>query len=348
MSRADLGSDTMTTDDPVPLEAFVPTLAWPGRRPSLAELATWHEALRDAVAQVLPLDLLACWLLPSRGGALLLGPQGLAGDGLAIPVAEPLVHQEGLFRLEDRLRAAGYQSAMAVPIRSEVQDVGVLAVGRFAGEEYRLADQRTLHRVAALLATTCRRLAAQPWITPAPATEDHTAMVAGVTGALLDAIDRARSGSDLVLLASDGIGAQVPHDRLDLLAVAPAPECWALLGAEGLPVTAGVQLTATELDRVDALVHHLGGRETLRINDLQATGLQWPGGHDRRGADRQRSLCAARLSVGGEMVGWLWVGSDAPGWFSAADEETVRLAARILSGRVAAWTARHELAGAWS
>lgn len=338
----------MNPDDPVPLQAFVPALAWPGRRPSLAELGTWHEALRDAVGQVMPLDLLACWLLPTRGGSLLIGPQGMAGDGLKVPAAEPLVTQEGLFRLEDRIRAAGYQSVMAVPIRSEVQDVGILAVARFAGDEYRLADQRTLHRVAALLATTCRRLAAQPWITPATPADERTAMVAGVTDAMLDAVDRARNGSELVLLSSDAIGAQVPHDRLDLAAVAPAPDCWALLATEGLPATAGVQLTPGDLDRVDALVHHLGGRETFRIADLQQSGLAWPGAHDRRGAQRQRSLCAARLSVGGEMVGWLWLGSDTPGWFSESDEETVRLAARLLSGRVAAWTARHELAGAWA
>ncbi len=338
----------MPTDDPVPLEAFVPALAWPGRRPSLAELATWHEALRDAVGQILPLDLLACWLLPSRGGSLLLGPQGMVGEGLQVPAAEPLLTQEGLFRLEDRVRAAGYQSVMAVPIRSEVQDVGLLAVARFAGEEYRLADQRTLHRVAAQLATSFRRLAAQPWIAPATAAEDRTAMVAGVTDAVLDAVDRARNGSELVLLASDALGAQVPHDRLDLAAVAPAPDCWALLGMEGLPLSAGIQLTAGDLDRVDALVHHLGGRETLRIDDLQDAGVEWPGPLDRRGATRVRSLCAARLAVGGELVGWLWLGSDSPGWFREADEEAVRLAARLLAGRVAAWTARHELAGAWS
>ncbi len=341
------GTQTMSTDDPVPLEAFVPALAWPGRRPSLAELVTWHEALRDAVAQVLPLDLLACWLLPSRGGSLLIGPQGLAGEGLTVPAAEPLVGQEGLFRLEDRLRAAGYQSVMAVPIRSEVQDVGILAVGRFAGEDYSLGDLRTLHRVAAQLATTCRRLAAQPWITPAPASEEHAEVVAGLAEALLDANDRARTGSDLTQLASDALGIQLPHDRLEIAAVAPAPDCWALLGTEGLPASIGVQLTPADLDRIDALVHHLGARETHHLGDLAAVGLEWPGAHDRRGAERQRALCAARLEVGGEMVGWLWIGSDVEGWFSEADEAVVRLAARLLSARVAAWTARHELAGAW-
>ena len=92
------------------LEAFVPTLAWPGRRPSLAEVSTWHEALRDAVGQVIPLDLLACWLLPARGGSMLLGPAGLHAADLEIPAAEPLLVQESLFQLEDRLAQAQVSS----------------------------------------------------------------------------------------------------------------------------------------------------------------------------------------------------------------------------------------------
>lgn len=336
----------MTSPDPAMLEAFVPTLAWGGRRPSLVELGTWHEALRDAVAQVLPLDLLACWLLPSRGGALLVGPAALAADAIPVPTAEPLVGQEAQFQLEDRIRAGGYRSVMVVPIRSEVQDVGLLAIARFNEEPYSLADLRTLHRIAAMLATSCRRLAAQTWITPAVHADTRPAVIAGVAEAVLEAMDRSRSGADLVQLTSDAIGVQLPHDRFELVAVAPAPDCWALLGNEGAPHH-GVQLHAIDIDRVDAIVHHLGSRETMRIEDLKALGLEWPGTQDRRGAERQQSMCAARLEVGGEMVGWLWLGSDAPGWFHEGDEEVTRLVARLLASRVATWTARHELAGMW-
>src|SRR5690606_35492569 len=253
------GSTIMPSSAPEPpsLEAFVPVLAWSGRRPSLAELATWHEALRDAVGQVLSLDLLACWLLPSRGGSLLVGPAGLAADGLELPAAEPLLPQEGLFGLEDRIKAGGYHSVMVVPIRSEVQDVGILAVGRFADDGYTLADLRTLHRVAALLATSCRRLAEQPWVTPARRQEERPGLVAGVTEALLEAMDRARDGADLVQLASDAIADQLPHDRFELVAVSPAPDCWALPGGEGSP-GGTVQLGPADLDRIDAMVHQLG------------------------------------------------------------------------------------------
>lgn len=328
------------------LEAFVPTLAWPGRRPSLAEVSTWHEALRDAVGQVIPLDLLACWLLPARGGSMLLGPAGLHAADLEIPAAEPLLLQESLFQLEDRLAQAGYRSVMAVPIRAEMQDVGILLAGRFDPDIYTLAHQRTLHRVAAALATPLRRLASQAWVTPATPSDDRASHVASLAESVLDALDLARNGSDLVQLASDAIGALLPHDRCEVVAVAPAPDCWALLSTEGRP-GGRLQVTAMDQDRIDAIVHHLGSRDTARIGDLRAHHFEWPGHHDRRQADRQHSLLAARLDVGGEMVGWLWLGHDAPDWFHEGDEAVLRMVARLLASRVATWTARHELAGAW-
>jgi GAF domain-containing protein len=312
----------------------------------LSEVATWHEALTDAVARTLPLDLLACWLLPSRGGSVLLGPPGLHAPDLEVPPAEPIIVQEALFQLEDRLAAAGYRSVIAVPIRSEVQDVGVLVTGRFEPDGYTLADQRALHRIAAMLAHPLRRLAAQSWVTPATPSDDRATQVAGMTEAILDALDLARHGGDLVQLASDAIGALLPHDRCELVAVAPAPDCWALVGSEGVPGRP-LQLTAMDQDRIDALVHHLGSRDTARLGDLRRHHFEWPGTHDRREADRQRSLLAARLEVGGEMVGWLWLGHDAPDWFREGDEALLRMVARLLASRVATWTARHELAGAW-
>jgi GAF domain len=336
----------MDPEPPQPVIPFVPVLAWPGRRPSLGEMATWYEALRGAVGVAMPLDLMAFWLYPSRGGSLLVGPRDLPEERLAVPAAEPLVPQEALFTLEDQLTAAGYRSVMAVPIRAEVQDVGLLVAASFAPDAYQLHTLRTLHRVAGQLATTCRRLAAQPWVIPAPAGEERTVVVAGVTEGLLDAMDRGRDGRDLVQLASDALANQLPHDRLEMFVVAPAPECWALLGADRA-ITAPVRLDNDTIDAVDALVHHFGARALLRIADLAAEGVTWPAVFDQRGAGRLRSLLAARLEVGGEFVGWLCLGSDTADWFHDDDLPAARLAARILAPRVAAWQARAELAGVW-
>ena len=119
------------------------------------------------------------------------------------------------------------------------------------------------------------------------------------------------------------------------------------LGTDGVPGHT-LQIDAEDLDRVDALVYHLGGNATVRIADLREQELAWPGSLDRRNADRQRGMLAARMEVAGELVGWLWLGSSSPGWFQETDEEVARLAARLLASRVATWSARHELAGAWS
>ncbi len=328
-------------------EVFVPVLAWPGRRPSLGELRTWHEALRGAVGSAMPLDLLACWLYPSRGGSVLVGPAALADDDIEPPPAEPLVTQEGLFALEDRIARGGYQSVMAIPIRSEVQDVGLLLVGSFEADAYRLSHQRILHRAAAQLATSCRRLAAQPWVIPAPAGEEHNTIVTRVTEGLLEAMARGRDGSELVQLCSDALANQLPHDFLELIAAAPAPDCWTLLGLDRT-TTARWQLDTDSADAIDSMVHHFGGREIVRVGDVRDGSQVWPASADRRSADRVRSVLGARLEVAGEFVGWLCLASETPDWFSAEDESVARLASQILAPRVAAWEARAELAGVWS
>jgi GAF domain-containing protein len=333
--------------EPTPaFDEFVPILAWPGRRPSHAELATWHEALRASVGLLFPVDLFACWLYPSRGGSILVGPPELLADRLDPPPAEPLVHQEGLYALEDRVTSHGYRSAMAIPIRAEVQDVGLLLVASLEPDAYTLAHQRALHRVAGALATSCRRLAAQSWIVPKPAREEQDAIVAGITEGLLDAIGRARDGDELVRLASDALANQLPHDRLELLAVAPAPDCWAIVGHERGAMSS-FRLDDETADAIDAMIHGLGAREVARVPDLSALDTAWPPGADRRGAARQRGMLAARLEMGEELIGWLWLGSETAGWFRPEDEMVARLAARILAPRVAAWEARAEIAGAW-
>ena len=336
----------MTAESPPP-DLFVPVLAWPGRRPSLAELTTWHEALRGAIANLMSTDLLACWLYPSRGGSVLVGPPALAADHLEPPPAEPLVIQEALFALEDRFTRAGYRAVTAVPIRAEVQDVGLLVVASFSEGAHTLATQRTLHRAAAQLATSFRRLAAQPWVIPNPAGEERNAIIAGVTEGLLDAMTRGRDGSELVQLCSDALANQLPHDRLELLAAAPAPDCWALVGLDRLAAPRW-RVEADAGDAIDSLVHHFGARELLRIADLRAINRTWPASVDRRGAERLRSVLAARLDVAGEFVGWLCLAGEAVDWFREEDAVVARLAARILAPRVAAWQAKAELAGAWN
>src|SRR5688572_29875606 len=52
-------------------------------------LATWHAALSNALGVELPHTLLALWLYPAGGSVVLLAPEELAQDNLAVPVPNP-------------------------------------------------------------------------------------------------------------------------------------------------------------------------------------------------------------------------------------------------------------------
>ena len=67
------------------------------------------------------------------------------------------------------------------------------------------------------------------------------------------------------------------------------------------------------------------------------------GPHTRR-TRRKRTIS---VDIGDEFVGWLCLGSDTPSWFHEEDEAVLQLAARILAPRVAGWSAKAELRGAW-
>ncbi|MES1259707.1 MAG: hypothetical protein ABUL71_03865, partial [Gemmatimonadota bacterium] len=101
------------------------------------------------------------------------------------------------------------------------------------------------------------------------------------------------------------------------------------------------------IDAIDGLVHMFGSRELLRVSDLREIDRTWPASTDHRGAERLRSVLAARLEVGGEFVGWLCLGSETVNWFRDEDETVARLAAGVLASRVAAWQMKAELAGVW-
>jgi GAF domain-containing protein len=310
-------------------------------------LGTWHEALTDAAASILTFDLMACWIYPSRGGSVLIGPAGLAADRVVPPSAEPLVAQEGIFAIEDKIIWAGYHSVMAVPIRTEVQDVGLIVVASFADAQYDFNHQRSLHRFGAAMGRSCRRLASHLWLPQSQDSEDPGAARLDITDRMLDATTRARDGADLVQLASDAVSQQLPHDRFELVAVAPAPTCWAMVGTQRGPADSALSPDTDAAPMVDAIVARMGSRDVSRISDLRTLGMHWPAAGDYRGAERLRSVLAVRLEVGGEIAGWLWLGSETPGWFREEDEALARHIARLLAPSVAAWAVRVEQAGAW-
>lgn len=321
---------------------FVPVLYWRGHRPSVDEIRTWFEALTGAVATILPNDLLAGWILPHDGDPVLLGPTELSADHLQLPQATPLIRQQSLFALEDRVRRAGFRSVMAVPVREGAEDVGILVIASFADDRYDRQTLRTLHHLADLIAPTCGRLARRPWLVPIPITEDPDRLTCAVVTGMLEAIDRGRTMADLVQLTSDVLGAQLPHDRIEVIAARPATGGWSLLSLVDGPGLADPGVVAAR--RIEALTQHLGGRIATRVESLEAEGLAWPAPPTVRGG-AVNSMVAARLEVAGEFLGWLCFGGERAGWFRPDEEEVAILAARLVAPRVAAWLARAQAEG---
>lgn len=319
--------------DPHALGEFAPVLHWSGLRPTLGAIRTWYEALSGAVTPLLPHDLFAVWLLPETGEPVLLGPVELADDDIRLPLADPLVLQEGLFSLEDRVAAAGFRSAMAVPIRSGSRDVGVLLAGSLEADRYDRTALRTLHRVAADIGPCCGALAAHPWLRPVPVSEGDS--TGELLIGLLGAVERSRSPADLVTLTSDILAEQLPHDRLEIITDLHHPAGWGIFShAEGgVMADPGV----VTMRRTEALVHHFGYEATIQIPDADALGLGWPTRPTRPRWGGGGAILVTRLEAAGEWVGWLCVGSDSPGWFRPDDVTTLTLAGRMLAPTVDAW-----------
>ena len=88
------------------------------------------------MAAEIPHELFALWAYPASGGVLLLGPEAMAESRLVLPEPTPHLTQDQLFELEQVLRRAQYASAIAMPIRESVRDVGVLLIGAFAPGQF--------------------------------------------------------------------------------------------------------------------------------------------------------------------------------------------------------------------
>ena len=105
-------------------------------------LATWHEALSDALGADLPHDLLGLWLFPREGGAVLLGPEALAQDDLAVPLPSPQLVPAQFGLIEGIVRDAGYPSVACVPVRFGPASVGEITIvsGLAAGDRIVVSD----------------------------------------------------------------------------------------------------------------------------------------------------------------------------------------------------------------
>jgi len=266
---------------------------------------------------------------------VLLGPEALAQDHLAVPKPEPFLSQDELFEMEEKLRRAAYASAVALPIHGVDRDVGLALVGTFEPGAYGPARVRQLQQLAAQLHATLDPLSrairgkAEPSAIVSNPSEEE------LPEALLRTVSEAPTGAELVRRLSGVLHTHLPHDRLELLAFANG-------GSAAIPLSGAMARRRWgtpvpgwgELAR--ALERALGGDGAIAIeapNGLESAPA-WP--TSAAGAPRIHSLLAARLALGDERLGLLVFGHAGDDVYRPVDEELAARVARLVSPRVAA------------
>lgn len=312
-------------------DVLVPVLQAEGA-PDPVALATWYLALASSTAIEIPHDLLALWVYPESGGAVLLGPSALAEDHVEVPLPAPQLLQDELYALEEKLRKARYGSVIAVPIRHEARDVGVMLLGGFARGAFGPQQAVALYRLAGRLAPTLGQLSGVM-----PAVSTHSAVEPLMTREdlpehLARAACEAVGGGDLVRRVSGILYPLLPHDRLEIIVPGAMEDSFvALSGQSPRRRWSGGGRALAYAD----VVERFGGAETLLLSGLDElqSGGEWPVGN---GTVPARSLLGARLSVAGRTAGYLLLGSVARDAYRPDEEDILALAALHLSPRVLA------------
>ncbi len=331
----------MTNDPTNPSSTLlVPVLDLTAGTPDPVATASWHMALSNLVAGDIPHQLFGLWVYPERGGAILLGPEALAQDRLAVPLPDSQLTQDQLFELEDTLRRAKYASAAAVPVRSDGRDVGLILVGTFESGSYGAPAARLLRQLADRLASS---LAALSTMVVAPA-EPATPIDDDLSSALLSLASDAPTGPELVRRLSGLLHPHIPHDRLEILAFANGAKTAVPLSGPGGRRRWG-SAASTWQDVVALISECLGPNQVGSIANLasEAPGLSLPGGSG--GHSRIGSVLGARLSLGGEVIGMVVLGHAAQSLYRDRDEALALQVARVVAPRVAAFRLESEAQG---
>jgi hypothetical protein len=308
-----------------------------GRAPDPVAIAMWHLALDSTIAVEVPHDLFALWLFPVSGGVILLGPEALAQDKVAVPLPEPHLLQDQLFQLEEVLRRAKYSSALAVPVRCGGRDVAVLLVGSFGrgvfGPPEALGLQRLASGLSAPLADLAEVLSAT---TPHPALEPEMSRDT-LPEHLARAAAEAADGLDLVRRVSGVLYPLLPHDRLEILAAGAVENAFVPLSGNAprrrWSGGGGV------VEPFVAIVARFDDSPTLLVDDFTEIDrdAEWAIGSGATPHQPARGILGARLEVGGRLVGFLLMGSVARDAYRPEDEDTIAVAALLVATRVASF-----------
>lgn len=350
---------------------LIPLLHPRTRLQDLDVLKAWYEAVADALRAELPADLLAIWLYNPEGDPILLEPEALVEDNLEIPRADPLANQLLLDELESRIRRAGYGSVLLRLIRHGGQDAGLIMLASFPAHVYGIRAEALLESATDAMAPMLARVARASGMTddslvdhqPLPAADGEGssgdrgrewardwAREAALFESLADAVGGAGTPRDLMLALSFALQPALPHDAFELLIPDAAGEnCYrlGLHGAGELWEDVNLVLPRSAMDPAALF----GDRNGVVIDDTQTGDVhRIPELVTLRGPEEPpRSLVGVKLRVVERVVGYLFLGSNGPGFFGPEDlavlDRVSALLAPRIDGLVLSWqygTMRHQ------
>lgn len=298
-------------------------------------LATWHQALSNALAADVPHDLLALWLYPQAGGVVLLGPEALAQDDLSVPLPSPQVQPDQLAVLEEIVRDAGYRSTAALPIRFGRRDVGLLLVASLGLGRYRGMDVMVLRLAAQRLAPSLGRLARQ-WNGATGAHGHGPERIATLLDGVAQATAAGNTPQRFAEALSQVLEQLIPHDRLELILAGPGGGRYYRLGEHlggSLWADPSLMLDSTSLDLAGLAESH--GR--ILLGDA-GRDTRWPRGYftvaDPAGAEL-RAVVGARAVGPTRLTSYLLLGSVGPDLYDEADADLLVRVASLIGPHVA-------------
>jgi len=334
------------------LDVRVPLLRLKGNAWDSVALETWLEALSGLLAPELPHDLMALWVYPPTGPAILVGPSALAQDNVQVPAPAPHLGQDELYAMEQRIRTAGYASVVCMAVTHGDRDVGLLLLADLRPARYGLPEAVLLRNVADSLGSTLARVARQGRDTLLPPREDapppppeRRRSEPGRTlvelNALLANLGLAESASrtprEFCEFVSKAIQSMLPHDRLQLLVPdAAAQEHYRFdrhgpgtFWSDPALVVARTQFDPATLfgDADDILVGDTTDDSSPAAWCPDVTGAV-------QGGSSVRSVIGVRLLAQTRVAGYLLLGGNGPDFFRQEDLELLHKVAPLVAVRV--------------
>ncbi len=309
-------------------------------------LDTWREALSGLVRPEMPHELMGMWLFAGNGEAVLVGPGDLAADHLAVPLPDPQVDPADLWRLEERLRVAGYGSSLAMAVPHGERDVGLVLLATLEADKYHDREVSFLRGIVAGLGATLARVAQQWDHQPAAEHDDEKPLyrrrdepgralheLRDLMAGLADTVAISKSPASLSAGLSHALTAVVPHDRIEIIVPQPRRTDFYRLGAHEEGELFSHRELSVDVGNFDP-TGLFGEDGVLVVDDVASDtrGPVWPS--QEPGVESVKAVVGARLGLESSPVGYLLLGSLGPGMYGNADVEVLRTIAPLIAPRV--------------